>query len=93
MSHGRRGGCTATGGIYRHCLLDLLSSFLPPDWKPTSSLRGHWCPWSLALVAILMHLSPLPSTAQRFAQARRLVVDAGPRLALCGGSFRASSRP
>ena len=88
ISHGRRGARTATGGVYRHCLLDLLSSFLPPDWKPASSMRGHSCPWSLTPVAILMHLSPLPSTIRRFAEARRLVVAAGPRLALCGSSFQ-----
>jgi len=93
MSHGRRGGCAASRGIYRHCLLDLLSSFLPLCWKPTVGMRGHWCPWSLTLVAILMHLSPLPSSAQRFAQARELVVVAGPAWRSAADPSKALSRP
>ncbi len=75
----QRVGSTAGAPEYRHDLIRAMSELLVAPLRGTRQPARRWCPWTLALCAVLAAWGSAPTAVERFRAARELVNRHRPR--------------
>ena len=75
----QRVGSTAGAPEYRHDLIRAMSELLVAPLRGTRPPARRWCPWTLALCAVLAAWGSAPTAVERFRAARELVNRHRPR--------------
>ena len=75
----RRVGSTAAAPEYRHDLIRAMSELLVAPLLGTRQPARRWCPWTLALCAVLAAWDSAPTAVERFRAARELINRHRPR--------------